>query len=201
MRPFTQEEKEYYQRQLAEKGWLIFSKYGVKKATVEELTKAVGISKGSFYLFFESKEELFFHILTEEIAGLRQAAASLFMKTDEPYNTVRSFLGGIIGAVRLNPIVAYAVSPEGREILEREKIKKQLRGAGDIALGLEALLSALIDMGIIAPQNTKRIMNLMRTLFIVLTHREDLDEEYAAGTIDFLADAVAREIIETKGRD
>ena len=33
---------------------------GMKKTSVEQLTKAVGIAKGSFYKFYESKEMLFF---------------------------------------------------------------------------------------------------------------------------------------------
>ena len=36
---------------------------GMKKTSVEQLTKAVGISKGSFYKFYESKEMLFFAVL------------------------------------------------------------------------------------------------------------------------------------------
>ncbi|MGH2331574.1 TetR/AcrR family transcriptional regulator [Thermoanaerobacter mathranii] len=31
-------------------------KYGVKKTSVEQLTKMAGISKGSFYIFYGSKE-------------------------------------------------------------------------------------------------------------------------------------------------
>ena len=33
---------------------------GMRKTSVEQLTQAVGISKGSFYRFYESKERLFF---------------------------------------------------------------------------------------------------------------------------------------------
>lgn len=36
---------------------------GMRKTSVEQLTQAVGISKGSFYKFFESKELLFFTAL------------------------------------------------------------------------------------------------------------------------------------------
>ena len=36
---------------------------GMKKTSVEQLTKAVGISKGSFYKFYESKELAFFAVL------------------------------------------------------------------------------------------------------------------------------------------
>ena len=35
----------------------------MKKTSVDQLTKAVGIAKGSFYKFFESKEMLFFAVL------------------------------------------------------------------------------------------------------------------------------------------
>ena len=36
---------------------------GMRKTSVERLTEAVGISKGSFYKFFDSKELLFFAVL------------------------------------------------------------------------------------------------------------------------------------------
>ena len=36
---------------------------GMKKTSVEQLTKSVGIAKGSFYKFYESKEMLFFAVL------------------------------------------------------------------------------------------------------------------------------------------
>ena len=36
---------------------------GMKKTSVEQLTRAVGIAKGSFYKFYESKEMLFFAVL------------------------------------------------------------------------------------------------------------------------------------------
>lgn len=38
---------------------------GMRKTSVEELTRAVGISKGSFYKFYESKELLFFAVLED----------------------------------------------------------------------------------------------------------------------------------------
>lgn len=38
---------------------------GMRKTSVEQLTEAVGISKGSFYKFFDSKELLFFVVLED----------------------------------------------------------------------------------------------------------------------------------------
>ena len=38
---------------------------GVRKTSVDQLTQAVGISKGSFYKFYDSKELLFFAVLED----------------------------------------------------------------------------------------------------------------------------------------
>jgi len=43
-----------------EKSWAIL---GYKKTNIDELCSKVGISKGAFYLFFESKEALFCNVL------------------------------------------------------------------------------------------------------------------------------------------
>ena len=46
---------------------------GMKKTSVDQLTKAVGIAKGSFYKFYESKEMAFFAVLESihsELYGL-----------------------------------------------------------------------------------------------------------------------------------
>ena len=52
---------------------------GMKKTSVDQLTKAVGIAKGSFYKFYESKEMLFFAVLEgihSELYGVADQALS-----------------------------------------------------------------------------------------------------------------------------
>ena len=51
----------------------------MKKTSVDQLTKAVGIAKGSFYKFFESKEMAFFAVLESihsELYGVADHALS-----------------------------------------------------------------------------------------------------------------------------
>ena len=62
-RGFSEREKEGIRDSLLDKGRAFLTTYGVKKTNVEDLTGAAGISKGAFYLFFVSKEELFFEVL------------------------------------------------------------------------------------------------------------------------------------------
>ena len=62
---FSDKEKEEIQKLLREAAWECARTIGVKKTTVEQLTKAADISKGAFYLFYPSKEMLFFEVLEE----------------------------------------------------------------------------------------------------------------------------------------
>jgi AcrR family transcriptional regulator len=66
-RTFTESEKEVIRKELLEKGDHCFSRYGLRKTGIEDITKLVGIGKGTFYNFFNSKEELFVEVLKHEV--------------------------------------------------------------------------------------------------------------------------------------
>lgn len=54
---FTPEQQEQIRENLFLKGIQLIRKLGVQRTTVDKLTKECGIAKGSFYLFYNSKEE------------------------------------------------------------------------------------------------------------------------------------------------
>ena len=62
---FTDEQNEIIRRDLLREARRCGVTIGMRKTSVEQLTKAVGISKGSFYKFFDSKEMLFFAVLED----------------------------------------------------------------------------------------------------------------------------------------
>ena len=55
---------------------------GMKKTSVEQLTKAAGIAKGSFYKFYESKEMLFFAVLENVHSELYGVADHALRESD-----------------------------------------------------------------------------------------------------------------------
>lgn len=63
MPKFSKTEREAISASLLEQGERLFCEYGLRKVTIEEIAKAAGIAKGSFYAFYGSKEELYFAIL------------------------------------------------------------------------------------------------------------------------------------------
>jgi len=70
---FSEQEKELIRSRLLEQGEKHFSRFGFKKTSVDEIARAVGISKGAFYRFYESKELLFMDVIEQvEIRGRRE---------------------------------------------------------------------------------------------------------------------------------
>lgn len=62
---YTDKEKEYIVCSLKKEAQECLITYGIKKTTVDELVKRVNIPKGTFYLFYPSKEALFFHVIND----------------------------------------------------------------------------------------------------------------------------------------
>lgn len=71
---FTDYETQQIREALLEQARKCAFTLGMRKTSVEQLTQAVGISKGSFYKFFESKELLFFTALENVHTELYEVA-------------------------------------------------------------------------------------------------------------------------------
>lgn len=50
-------------KKIVDKAWELFAKNGYEETKVEDITKDLGISKGSFYTYFATKEELLYEVL------------------------------------------------------------------------------------------------------------------------------------------
>lgn len=60
--PFTDSEKAAIRESLMDVGLKHFARHGIGRARIEDICRDAGISKGSFYAFFPSKEDLFIAI-------------------------------------------------------------------------------------------------------------------------------------------
>jgi AcrR family transcriptional regulator len=49
----------------------LFSKYGLRKTTVDEIAKEARIGKGTIYHYYESKEAIFFDVVENEVEALK----------------------------------------------------------------------------------------------------------------------------------
>ena len=102
-RAFTEVEKETIREKLMEAGRACFLRYGLKKTTIEDLTGPAGIAKASFYLFFQSKEQLFVEVFLEEIPAMMQRLLDAsFRATDETREALVLLMQAIVREIETN---------------------------------------------------------------------------------------------------
>ena len=96
---FTDEQNEQIRNDLIRSARRCGITIGMRKTSVEQLTEAVGISKGSFYKFFESKELLFFAVL-EDIHTECFAAAQKSLQENAAIDPASRTAAAILAACR-----------------------------------------------------------------------------------------------------
>ena len=63
---YSEQEREYIRKRLKEEAAACMGQFGIRRTTVDEIVKRVYIPKGTFYLFYKSKELLLFDVIQEQ---------------------------------------------------------------------------------------------------------------------------------------
>ena len=81
---YSEQEREYIRKRLKEEAAKCLGTYGVRRTTVDEIVKRVKIPKGTFYLFYPSKEMLLFEVIQEQQETVNR----------QLYETISNMVGG-----------------------------------------------------------------------------------------------------------
>ena len=116
-------------KKIVDKAWELFAKNGYKETKVEDITKNLGISKGSFYTYFATKEELLYEVLEkikkEIIENLENINVNQVPeKVLEDYVKAKmNYVVKILNNMRLNSVEKYSIDPKLRNFFEELKEK------------------------------------------------------------------------------
>lgn len=197
-RGFNERERALIRERLLASGREALGQRGMRKTSVEELTAAAGISKGAFYLFFESKEELFFTVIQEfEAAYQHQLLAEAGLEGRPPRESLRRFLQRAFSVWRSEPLFRHF----GRE--EYEQLLVRLP-AGYAAQALQAdehfaaqLLARWSADGLQVDLDPPLLTGLLRALFLISLHADEFDAAVYPRLSDLLIDLIAGRIAAT----
>ena len=70
----------------------IFSRFGFKKTTMDEIAKALKMGKSSIYYYFSSKEEIFESVVLYEANVLRNELTTAIKSVDSPVEKLRNYV-------------------------------------------------------------------------------------------------------------
>jgi AcrR family transcriptional regulator len=105
-----------------------FVKAGIQKARIEDITRACGLSKGAFYLHYESKEALFRELVTQLEARFEQ----LRLGREKSYRALIS--RGLQGKRDARPFVAELSEIDAREDRQLLELLWEWRDVTDVLL-------------------------------------------------------------------
>lgn len=189
---FTEHEKELIGKRLLEQGYRLFSAYGLKKTNVEELAQAAGISKGAFYNFYGSKEELFMDVIEQVEIRLRQEILSVVdMPGPSPRARLFAVLKKAFSLVETIPILQYLTGSDYDLLFRRFPVEKlQQHLASDRAF-LDELIARCQGASIPIQAPSDQIVGLLYPLVLTFLHKDDLGPNSFSGNIDLLLELAA----------
>jgi AcrR family transcriptional regulator len=194
---FTEQEKEIIRAQMREKARKLFETQGIKKTSVDELAQAAGISKGAFYLFYESKEELYMEILEGLETDFRKRIFNFALRHKR---NARPLLAKLFRDALLTWDEYPLLKRFGRadyEYLARKLPPERIQAHADRDdKFVEDFIKRIKQKGIAVKASPHVVSNLMKSLFFVSLQRDDLGKEAYVQTMEVLADLVARYVIE-----
>ncbi|AWC27407.1 TetR/AcrR family transcriptional regulator [Bacillus cytotoxicus] len=98
--------------QIDKAAYEIFQKNGYKKTNISEVAQHAGIAVGSFYKYYQSKEELFLQIYIIENEKIRNQLIETVNWNDKPTNIVDKIFDYSIEIILSNKILAEWNNPD-----------------------------------------------------------------------------------------
>ncbi len=188
---FSDSEKELITRRLLDQGYRLFSAYGLKKTNVEEIARAAGISKGAFYIFYESKEDLFMSVIEQTEARLRQEIlAAIDRPGPSPRARLFSVLKEAFALLQSMPMLSFFTGGDFDLLLRRlPPGRMQTHLASDSGF-IDTLVARCQNAGIPIRVPSSQIVTLIYPLVIALLHETALGQKAFTGSIDQLLELV-----------
>lgn len=193
-RGFSAEERQRLHTQLMATGRTLFTRYGLKKTTLRELTEPLGIAKSSFYLFFDSKEALYWQLLLKE--GPRVEAkirAAVEAAGDDTRVAVERLLHATVHEIETNDLYRRLLDhPEELEMVLRrlspEETEAKAQGSLDMILGYVEVWQA---DGALIDARPDVIANALRAVTLLTLHREEIGPAIYPEVMELLIHTVA----------
>jgi len=196
-RGFTDNEKKRIEENLIHEGEKLFSRYGLKKTSISDLTQSVGIAQGSFYKFFSSKEELYFEIVERNESEIKKKLLNKDIKNGKiNKNILSNFLKKALDLIEEYPLIKNMYNNDEYQLmiskLPNDKIDEHINNDTDT---LAPLLNHWQKTGSIKNYDIDAVSGVLRALFLLTLHKKEIGENNFDKTINLLINLISEGLI------
>ena len=192
---YSEQEREYIRKRLKEEAAECLARYGVRRTTVDEIVKRVNIPKGTFYLFYKSKELLLFEVIQEQhevisrelYQAISDIAAGAF-STEKLTDVIFEFYKTTERMLILRLLDAGEVEVLVRK-LPREVVEEHLQDDTDMIEKMLALLPVKKEVDI------KVISAAFHAIYYATLHKAEIGEERYDEALRALIYGIVKQVI------
>lgn len=170
----------------------IFSTRGFKDTKVSDITGMAGIAVGTFYTFYESKEELFIEIYLEENAKVKEKLLSKFDVVADPAQTLKDALVFNYEEMMANPILREWYNPDVYAKIEQYyRDKGEKRDSTEMHdVSAEFVRKWQCEGKVRTDLDLELILALFHSITYIDTHKEAIGIQFFPQLSHLLADFV-----------
>lgn len=174
---YSEQEREYIKKRLKEEAAKCLATYGIRRTTVDELVKRVKIPKGTFYLFYPSKEMLLFEVILEQhdrIESELQQAVEGVSREEITAEKLTEIIFRFFKEASDSPVLRMMNSDEVELLVRKlppEVVAEHLEHDGSMVERVFSVLS--IKPGI----DTEALSAAFRAIYFATLQKENIGEE------------------------
>jgi AcrR family transcriptional regulator len=192
---FQTNEKKIIYDCLIEEGKKSWGRYGIKRTNIEEICNAVGISKGSFYSFFDSKELFFIEIRENSEQKIKEILIEVTLNhKGSSKERFIDALSTVFQEVRSHTWLISLMKNRG----EYEQLLRKLpqeRVEKHIADDEEDIEKFMLFLGLDTKDvDIKTVSVAIRGLFFILLHEQELGKKNIESVINLLLEGLAERL-------
>ncbi len=177
---FNDEKRKQVRINLLENGFEHIKRFGLKRTSIEEVAKASGIAKGTFYNFFPSKEEFVAAIILYKREAYKREITVL---VGESGGLTKECIRKILKRTAFGDDNLYAyLTAEDLAVLVARAPKSIIPMEEDVAITTGALLSLIPDKR--TDCDWQVIANYVKIMVLAVINRKMLIEEAVEKSID-----------------
>ncbi len=178
---FSESERERIRERMIEAGKLAINARGIKGVVIDDIAREGGISKGSFYSFFPSREDFILSVLESWEKKYRAPLlAEVNAGGGTPKERLERFFLSALEIFDREPGLAKLGMNEMALLIERLPPERVKAHQAEDARAVSSTLADWVQRGLISEVDLPGLSGVLNSLFAIAIHRKD----YPAGTYE-----------------
>jgi AcrR family transcriptional regulator len=189
---FTKTERERIKVRLLEAGQASLRRVGMKLLSIDDVAHEAGISKGSFYSFFSSREDFILSVFeTWERAYRSEVFDGMLQGPGSPRERLELFIAKVLGIFEREPMLARLGMVEIAQLMERLPPERMAAHQEADSRALAEAIGAWVEAGIVAAEDVPALGGIMMALFAIAIQQKDFPAGSYEPAVRLIAEALA----------